>query len=370
MRGRRFGRPSRPGSLRGTPTARPAVRYLMEVWRSSADIPSDLAGSVVTIGVFDGVHKGHRAVISEAVRQADALGLPCIVLTFDPHPGTVHNPENEIPLVISLDDRLRLLEALGVDVTFVQHYTLDYAMASAEEFIGHQVVGDLKARAVVVGEDARFGRGNEGDGKLLQSLGESLGFTVTLVRDLEDSTSGRRWSSTWLRELLDEGNVKGATKVLGRLHRLQGTVVHGHKRGRELGFPTANLQASSAGVVPQDGVYAGWLVRTVPGTSAVENLPAAISVGTNPQFDGEKRTVEAHVLGRTDLDLYGEEISIDLVAYLRPMWAFDTLDELLGQMDEDLRQSALALGVPVSGRVDPRRVTAGTEVSAEQNLTW
>lgn len=341
----------------------------MEVWRSVADIPHDLAGSVVTIGVFDGVHKGHRAVISEAVKQAEELGLPAIVLTFDPHPGTVHNPDRAVPLVISLDDRLRLLEALGVDVTYVQHYTLDYAQATAEEFVSDQLVGELRARAVVVGEDSRFGRGNTGDGELLRRMGEELGFTTTLVRDLEDPATGRRWSSTWLRELLDDGNVKGATKVLGRLHRLQGTVVHGHKRGRELGFPTANLRASSAGVVPQDGVYAGWLVRTVPGTSAVENLPAAISIGTNPQFEGESRTVEAHVLGRTDLDLYGEEVSMDLVAWLRPMLSFDTLDELLDQMDEDLRQSALALGVPVSGRVNPDEVTAGL-MPAEQNLTW
>lgn len=342
----------------------------MEVWRTPADIPVDFKGSVVTIGVFDGVHRGHRAVIGEAVKQAEALGLPCIVLTFDPHPGTVHNPERAVPLVISVEDRLRLLEALGVDVTYLQFYTLDYANASAEQFIAEQIAGDLKAKAVVVGEDARFGQGNSGDGELLRALGQELGFTTTLVRDLEDSSSGRRWSSTWLRELLDDGDVKAATKVLGRLHRLRGTVVHGHKRGRELGFPTANLKASSAGVVPQDGVYAGWLVRTVPGTSAVENLPAAISVGTNPQFDGEKRTVEAHVLGRTDLDLYGEEISVDLVSYLRPMLSFNTVEELLHQMDDDLRQSALALGVPVSGRVNPEDVTAGRDISSEQRINW
>lgn len=342
----------------------------MDVWRTPADIPTDLEGSVVTIGVFDGVHRGHRAVISEAVRQAEALGVPCIVLTFDPHPRTVHNPEQAVPLVISVEDRLRLLEALGVDVTFVQFYTLDYASASAEQFVTDQVARMLKAKAVVVGEDARFGSRNRGDGDLLTALGRTLGFTTTLVRDLEDPASGRRWSSTWLRELLDKGNVKGATKVLGRLHRLRGTVVHGHKRGRELGFPTANLKASSAGVVPQDGVYAGWLVRTVSGTSAVENLPAAISIGTNPQFDGAKRTVEVHVLGRTDLDLYGEEIAVDLVAYLRPMLSFDTVGQLLDQMDEDLRQSALALGVPVSGRVNPDEVTAGMKMSAERNVNW
>lgn len=332
----------------------------MQIWRQPSDIPADLSGSVVTIGVFDGVHKGHRAVITEAVRQARERELPCIVLTFNPHPATVHNPGLTVPLVISVDDRMRRLEALDVDVTYLQQYTLDYSTATAREFVVDQLLGQLKARAVVVGEDARFGWGNEGDVETLSDLADELGFEATVVRDLRDD-SGRRWSSTWLREILDRGDVRAATKVLGRLHRLRGEVVHGHKRGRELGFPTANLQASSAGVVPKDGVYAGWLVRTVPGTKAVENLPAAISIGTNPQFNGEGRTVEAHVLGRTDLDLYGEEIAVDLVAYMRPMVSFNSVDELLERMDEDLRQTALALGVPVSGRVDPSEVTAGSD---------
>lgn len=339
----------------------------MLVWRTPADIPSDFEGSVVTVGVFDGVHKGHRAVINEAVVEARLLGVSSVVLTFDPHPATVHNPDRTVPLVISVEDRLRRLEALDVDIVYVQHYTRVYSQATAEEFILDQLVGELKAKSIVVGEDARFGRDNSGDCDFLMDMADKHGFTATVVSDLEDDASGRRWSSTWLREVLDRGDVKAATKVLGRLHRLRGTVVHGHKRGRELGFPTANLQASSAGVVPKDGVYAGWLVRDVPGTSAVENLPAAISIGTNPQFDGKGRTVEAHVLGRADLDLYGEDIAIDLVAYLRPMVSFDRVETLLEQMDEDLRQSALALGVPVSGRVDPTQVTAGLQAE-EFNL--
>lgn len=331
----------------------------MQIWTTPADIDPDLEGSIVTVGVFDGVHRGHHGIISETVRQAKARGLTSIVLTFDPHPGSVHRPEKQINLVNSLEDRLARLEALGVDVTYVQNYSLDYAKATAYEFVAHQLVGQLRAKGIVVGEDVQFGWQNEGNGDFLLEHANELGYTVTLIADI--GSGRRRWSSTWIREQLQAGDVAGVRDVLGRYHRLRGTVVHGFKRGRQLGFPTANLQAASAGSVPADGVYAGWLVRTVPGTNATEHLPAAISVGTNPQFDGVERTVEAHVLGRADLDLYGEEIALDMVTRLRPMMSFDSVDELLEQMDEDLRGTAEALGVPVAGRVDPADVTAGND---------
>lgn len=330
----------------------------MQVWRTPGDIDPALAGSVLTIGIFDGVHRGHHDILTETVRQAREGGLASIVLTFDPHPVTVHNPSLNSTLIMSLEDRLTRIEALGVEATYVQHYTLDYSSASARQFIEDQVVGELKAKAIVVGEDVRFGHRNTGDAQLLIDLGAEFGFDVTLMADQGDE--GRRWSSTWIRELLAEGNVEKVHDILGRHHRLRGTVVHGFKRGRELGFPTANLEAKTAGAVPADGVYAGWMIRKVGSAGAVEHLPAAISIGTNPQFDGKVRTVEAHVLGRSDLDLYGEEIAIDLVTYLRPMVSFDSLDGLLEQMDEDLRMSAEALGVPVAGRVDPDSVTAGS----------
>lgn len=329
----------------------------IDVWRTPEDIPADLGQSVVTVGVFDGVHRGHHAVLAETVRHARTRGLTSVALTFDPHPATVHNPDRPVKLVATLDDRIDRLAAAGIDAVFVQHYTLEYAQASAESFVRNQLVDQLHASLVVVGEDARFGKDNAGDGALLTELGHALGFDVILLNDLGEP-AGRRWSSTWVRELLAVGNVEKAAEVLGRPHRLRGKVVHGFQRGRELGFPTANLKGEELGEIPADGVYAGWLVRDVPMTNAAEYLPAAISVGSNPQFDGVERTVEAHVLGRADLNLYGEDVAVDFIRRLRPMVSFESVDGLLCQMDEDLRNTALALGVPTAGRVDPAEVTA------------
>lgn len=333
----------------------------MQIWRKPEDVPADLTRTVVTIGIFDGVHRGHHAVIAQTVKTARELNALAVALTFHPHPKLVHEPGTDLQLVTSLEDRLERLEALGLDAVYVQEYTLDYARATPEEFVSNQIVRELRAVGVVVGEDVRFGCQNMGDAATLQTLGAKYDFGVTLVDDLCQGEDARRWSSTWVRELLERGDVAGARDVLGRWHRLRGRVVHGHKRGRLLGFPTANLAAEDVGVVPADGVYAGWLIRHVPESTATEYLPAAISIGSNVQFEATERTVEAHVLGRADLDLYGEEVAIDLVEYLRPMLAFDSVDELLDQMDEDLRQTAETLGVPVSGRVDPAAVLAGAD---------
>lgn len=326
----------------------------MKVFHAAEDY--DLGPSVVTIGIFDGVHRGHHAILSQTVRQAQERGVVSVGLTFDPHPLHVHRPDLDLPLISTLEDRLNMLEAAGLDAVVVQKYDLDYSMTAPEDFIDDELIGKLKAVAVVVGEDVRFGKNNAGDGALLSEYGADR-LDVTLIDDL-GGASGRRYSSTWVRELLEAGNVRKAAKILGRPHRLRGVVEHGFKRGRQLGFPTANLPGSGVGEVPRDGVYAGWVVRQVPGSTATVHLPAAISIGTNPQFDGETRTVEAHVLGRADLNLYGEEIAIDFVDYVRPMLKMDSVEQLQAQMDEDLRKSAEILGVPVSCRVDPKDVTA------------
>lgn len=329
----------------------------MDIWRTPSDIPSTLETSVLTIGVFDGVHRGHQAVLNRTVELARECGCTPIALTFDPHPFIVHNPDFAINMVSTLEDRLDRLAAAGIEACYVQEYTLDYAQASPREFVEKQLVGELKARTIVVGEDVRFGRDNSGDGALLKELGEELGCRVELVEDLTDE-HGRRWSSTWLRELLAKGDVAGAREVLGRPHRVRGKVVRGFQRGRALGFPTANLTGDDLGEVPTDGVYAGWLVETAPGTSAAVYLPAAISVGTNPHFGNTERTVEAHVLGRSDLNLYDKPIALDFVERIRPMMKFDSLDELTARMDEDIRLTAQILGVPTAGRVNPEDVAA------------
>jgi len=347
----------------------------VEVWYGPEQVPSALGapdgpGTVVSVGVFDGVHRGHRAVLARAVERARQVGLAhperprplAVAVTFDPHPILVHRPHTHLPMVTSLADRLELLATTGLDAVLVIHYTLDFAQQSPYGFVRRWLEELLGARAVVVGDDVRFGRGNSGDAATLEQIGRADGLEVEIVHDVL-APSGRRWSSTWVRELIEAGDVAGAAQVLGRPHRLRGTVVHGLRRGRELGFPTANLQAATAGVVPPDGVYAGWLVRSrgagEGSGGGQERLPAAISIGTNPTFDDvPERTVEAHVLGRSDLNLYGEVVAIELVEHLRPMLAFDGLEPLLAQMRADVVDTARVLGVPVPAPVRPQDVTA------------
>ena len=328
----------------------------VKVWTRLDQVPGD-ERSVVTIGNFDGMHQGHKKVIGTCVDRARKRGVDAVACTFDPHPVQVHRPEVGLELIFPLRDRLDAMAATGLDATLVIHYDASVYTLDAEEFVVQFLVERLGAVEVVVGEDFRFGRHNIGTVDTLRELGQRYGFSVLVVTDIE-GPEGRRWSSSWVRELLEAGDVIGAARVLGHLHRIRGTVQHGFKRGRELGFPTANLDEGIQGVVPGDGVYAGWLVREVPGTTAREFLPAAISVGTNPQFDGTRRTVEAHVLGRSDLNLYGEDVSVTFVSLIRPMMTFDSVDDLLKQMDNDLRLTAATLGVAVSGRVDPASVTA------------
>lgn len=328
----------------------------MRVWTSLDQVPGD-ERSVVTVGNFDGMHLGHKRVIATCVERARRRHVDAVAATFDPHPVQVHHPEAHLQLISPLRDRLDAMAATGLDATLVIHYDATVYMLEPEDFVVQYLVERLGALEVVVGEDFRFGRRNRGDVDTLRELGRRHGFDVIMVADVE-GPEGRRWSSSWVRDLLARGDVAGAARVLGHLHRIRGVVEHGFKRGRTLGFPTANLADDIEGVVPGDGVYAGWLVREVPGTQAGEFLPAAISVGTNPQFDGTRRTVEAHVLGRSDLDLYGERVAITFVDRIRPMMTFDSLDGLLTEMDDDLRRSAQVLGVGVSGRVDPASVTA------------
>lgn len=312
----------------------------MEVWHGFGDVPPGLTGSVVTIGMFAGMHRGHQAVVARAVELGRELGVPAVAMTFEPHPATVHRPEQPHIQLTSLAQRLAHLQQRGISATVVVPYNLKFAAHTAEEFVRIHVVGMLRAAAVVVGEDARFGRGNAGDEALLRELGALHGFRTVVVRDLCDPVTGRRWSSTWVREALASGDVETAARILGRPHLVRGEVVHGAKRGRKLGFPTANLASDDVGVVPVDGVYAGWLL------DGGQRHPAAISVGTNPTFHGANRTVEAHVLGRTDLDLYGHVVSVEFTHWIRPMLTFDGIGPLLERMSLDVAQAARLLGVP------------------------
>jgi riboflavin kinase/FMN adenylyltransferase len=304
----------------------------VQIWRGHDQVDPDLGPSVVTVGVFDGVHRGHRAVVAEVLRRARERGASAVVVTFDPHPLTVVRPEHVPRSLAPIELRLELLDALGVDGSLVLPFTPEVSRWSPEEFVDRILVGALHAVEVVVGEDFRFGHRAAGDVTRLVELGAARGFTVDGVDLAGDDTA--RWSSTRVRDLLDQGDVEAAAEVLARPYLVRGPVVRGDQRGREIGYPTANLALDPVTAVPADGVYAGWLVRA-DGT----RLPAAISVGTNPTFDGTQRRVEAYVLDRDDLELYGETVSVEFTHRLRGQVRFDSVPALVEQMALDVDQA-------------------------------
>lgn len=326
----------------------------MQYWAGTAAIghPSP---SVVTLGNFDGVHRGHRAVLKLVDDTAKQHDLQSVAVTFDPHPRLVHLPEEPLVPIVSLPQKIRLLESCNLDATLVIHYTLDFATQTAQEFVENILVEALNARIVVVGSDTRFGAGNSGDINTLRKLGKVHNFNVVQVDDVGET---ERWSSTWVRDTLEAGKVAQASRILGRYHTVEGEIVHGHARGRELGFPTANFASDSQGMIPADGVYAGWFTD-----ERGNRLPAAISVGSNPTFNDVVRTVEAHIFDRPDgealevFNLYGQHCAVEFVARLRGMKAFTGIDDLIEQMDVDVRQAGEILSgkAPEIDAPQPRR---------------
>lgn len=312
----------------------------MIVFRDPAEIPADFGPSVVAIGKFDGVHAGHRAVIDRARVDAATGGARVVAVTFDRHPLSVLRPEAAPASLIGVHQKLELLERAGVDATLMLTFDSALAQLTAEEFVQHVLVDALGVRTVLVGQDFRFGRGGAGDPELLRTMGERYGFRVDVVDDVRAIDADRRVSSTWIRELLAQGDVEGAAKLLGRAPSVWGEVVHGLKRGRELGYPTANLSPELEGFVPADGVYAGWLIdeASADGLRPGTRYAAAISVGMNPTFDDVRvRQVEAYVLDETDLDLYGHRVQVRFVSRIRGMVAFEGIEALKEQMAADVR---------------------------------
>ncbi len=328
----------------------------MQRWNGIDEVPAGFGPSVVTIGNFDGVHRGHQAVLNRLVARARALGARAAAITFEPHPLAVLYPEHAPAVLTGPAERLALLAGTGLDGVLVMEFTRELAAWSPRRFVKDVIVDVLAAQVVVVGPDTRFGHRNSGDVGTLRELGAEFGFAVEVQHDLgqhgESGTGERRWSSSWVRELLAAGEVEAAAEVLGRPHRVTGVVVHGDHRGRALGFPTANLAQDSVGLIPADGVYAGWLLRVEsagrgPGAGGGRGrLPAAISVGTNPTFDGHQRRVEAYVLDRDDLELYGDTVAVEFVRRLRPTLRFEGVQELIAQMAGDVEQCHQVLGVP------------------------
>lgn len=332
----------------------------MEVADYPGECPAPPAGSVVTIGAFDGVHLGHRRLIERVRRTANEIGAKSCVVTFDRHPASVVRPVSAPLLLTDLDQKLLLLEECGIDLTLVVRFDAERASEPAEEFVAEVLVGCLNTRAVVVGHDFHFGRNREGDVPLLQRMGARMGFDVTGIRLVGSSgpvdadpgrdapgtgghvTGGGPISSTRIRRLIAEGDVLAAAALLGRWYELRGLVGHGEKRGRELGFPTANLEVRTEMQLCDDGVYAGWYLRP-DGT----RHQTAISVGRQPTFYASRpySLVEAHLLDFQG-DLYDEVGTVEFVSRLRGQERFESVEALVDQMSSDVAQTRRTLAMP------------------------
>lgn len=320
----------------------------MRRWDGLGEIPADWGRSVVAIGVFDGVHRGHRTILGSAVARGRDLGLPVVVVTFDPHPERVLRGITP-PVLTPMGRRVELLVELGADAVCVLPFDKELSGLFPEEFVRRVLVDALGAAAVVVGEDFRFGHRAAGDVATLTESGMEFGFTANGVGLVSE---GEAITSTRVRGLLGEGDVAAAAELLGRPHRVSGKIVHGAARGRELlGFPTANMDLASDIAVPGDGVYAGWLSRLEPVLGQDSRWPAAISVGTNPTFDGAERTVEAYALDREDLELYGSDMAVEFTARIRGQERFDSVDELIVAMRRDVDRCREVLAAEVDDSV-------------------
>jgi riboflavin kinase / FMN adenylyltransferase len=293
--------------------------------------------------VFDGLHRGHQQIISRARELASARKVPTVLITFTPHPSEVVRPGTHPPLLTTNTRKAELAAQLGVDVVIFVPFTLEFSHLSPDEFVHEALVVDLHAAAVVVGQNFRFGHKASGDVATLAELGQRWGFEAEGVPLLVDGSLPI--SSTYIRSCVEAGDLAAATEALGRPHRLDGVVVRGDQRGRDLGFPTANVRAESFAAVPADGVYAGRVVRIDEWGNTrtdIEPRTAAISVGTNPTFDGQHRSVEAFILD-FDGDLYGQNIGVEFVHRLRGMVKFDSIGELVTQMADDVNQTRALL---------------------------
>lgn len=307
----------------------------MHVWAGMDDIPAGLPPTSVTIGTFDGVHRGHRVLLDRCVADA-TRGLLPVAVTFDPHPMSIVRPGHAPALLTSVPQRLELFERAGIEGVLVIPFTAELAAESAEDFARIVLAEALGARHVVVGRNFRFGHRARGDVALLERVGQTLGFQVTIV-ELQPLAGDVVVSSTAIRALIAAGDMVGTAQALGHLYRLSGRVVTGDRRGRDLGFPTANLEIPHEMAVPGDGVYAGRF--HVPAESP-QWRPAAISVGTNPTFDGTTRRIEAYVIDAPDgYDVYGHRADVEFVDRIRGMQRFDSVDELVMQMGDDVARA-------------------------------
>lgn len=303
------------------------------IWRAveGAATTSRTSPAAITIGTFDGVHRGHQAL----VERTRAAGSPVVAVTFEPHPVEVFAPDKAPQRLTTVERRVELLHVSGADEVRVLAFDREMAGWSPREFIDRVIVGELQATTVVVGENFTFGSKAAGNCDVLREVGAEVGFSVDEVGLLGGDPP---WSSTRVRTAIAAGDIRTAADILSRPHEVEGVVVRGQQRGRQLGFPTANVPVDERFAVPPDGVYATRVVR-----ASGERLPAATSVGTNPTFGEHDRRVEAYVLDRTDLDLYGERVRVEFVERLRGMVAFDGMEPLVEQMARDVEMTRTLL---------------------------
>ena len=282
---------------------------------------------VVAIGIFDGVHAGHQQIIATAKHSGEVT-----VITFDPHPTSVIAPERTPTQLVTVKDRVALLKKAGATSVEVVNFNKEFSALTPDQFIEDVLVGRFAAEHVVIGENFNFGFKAQGTPKYLSEVGPKYGFGVSIVKLQEDR--GSTISSSRIRSLIIDGQIEQANELLTRNFYLKGIVIHGEKRGRQIGYPTANIGLANSATIPADGVYAGWL------SVGNERWPAAISIGTNPTFPGVRgRQVEAYALDKTDLELYDLEAMIEFGYRLRDTLKFDGLEPLLEQMKKDCDQA-------------------------------
>ena len=316
----------------------------MRFFQSLSEVPAGFGPSAVAIGKFDGVHAGHRRVIDELLAVAAERSLDATVVTFDRHPLRLLRPELCPPPLVSNAQKVERLAEAGVNTTLMLAFDLPFSQLTPEQFVRGILVDALQARVVMVGSDFRFGVRGSGTVETLRALGAEHGFEVHVIDDvvatrLADETT-RRASSTLIRELLAEGEVAEAAAVLGHIPSVRGIVVKGAQRGRELGFPTANLSPGMEGYIPRDGVYAAWF--WVDG----RRYGSAVSIGNNPTFDGvPDKQVEAHLLDE-DIDLYGKTVEVAFVEYIRGQVKYSTIEALIEQISDDEEKVRVILGYP------------------------
>ena len=295
------------------------------------------AGSAVTIGKFDAIHKGHQKLFGAVVASAKEHSMQSVVLTFDRHPDALLNPDRFLLPLIGPNMKRDLVSAFGIDILLTLKFDRALAELSPEDFVQQYLHDGLNAKVVFVGEDFRFGHRGSGSVHTLRDFGQQYGFEVRVMPS--EALNGEKISTSNVREALDRGEVEKVSQMLGRVHTCVGVIEHGLKIGRTIGFPTANMARDCEGYLPLDGVYAGWLVADG------HRYPAAHSVGINETFQAVPRLVESHILDRDDVDLYDKVVSLEFVGFIRPAAKFNGVDDLVEAINRDLDKVRAVLGV-------------------------